>query len=211
MILKEPTSVCKVCFKEYQKKDLYHLLGGANVCLRCLNEFAPKFISFKVGKYKALSIYEYDPKIQGTLYQFKGCYDIELGDVFLDRYKKELRIWFDGYVMVPIPSYHEDDEKRQFNHVEEMFKILKLKMVKAIEKISKVKQANSTTEEREEIYKHLKLIEGVNLKNKKVLLVDDVYTTGNTMAAVVSLIETLKPRKIKILVMSKTSFVPQNT
>ena len=189
---------------------MYHLLGGTSICLRCYKEFEPKFIKFKVGKYQALSIYDYDHKIQGTLYQFKGCFDIELGDVFLDRYRRELRLLFDGYVMVPTPSFKEEDEAREFNHVEEMFKILKLPIVHSIVKTKKVKQASSDYRKRQLISKALKLIDGVDLKNKKVLIVDDVYTSGATMASAVSLIEMLKPKKIKILVMSKTLFKPNN-
>ena len=33
--------------------------------------------------YSAISIYRYDEKIQSLLYQFKGCFDYELFDVFL--------------------------------------------------------------------------------------------------------------------------------
>ena len=189
---------------------MYHLLGGTSICLRCLKEFQPKFIKFKVDKYPAMSIYDYDQKIQSTLYQFKGCYDIEIGDIFLDRYKRELRFLYDGYVMVPIPSFKEEDEAREFNHVEEMFKIMKLPIVHAIVKTKKVKQASSDFKKRQLIAKALELIEGANLKNKKVLIVDDVYTSGATMSAAVKLIETLKPKKIRILVMSKTLFKPQN-
>ena len=38
------------------------------------------------------------------------------------------------------------------------------------------------------------------------LLVDDIYTTGNTMEAMIELIRPYKPRKIKVLVMAKTKF-----
>ena len=206
--LKEPTKVCKVCFKDFYERDLYHLLGGTSVCLNCYKEFQPKFIMFKVDKYSAISIYDYESKIQSTLYQLKGCYDIELGDVFLDRFKRELRLLFDGYVMVPVPSFKEEDEAREFNHVEEMFKIIGLPIVHAIAKTKKVKQASNDFKKRQLISKALKLIDGVDLKNKKVLIVDDVYTSGATMSASVKLIESLHPRKIRILVMSKTLFKP---
>lgn len=157
-----------------------------------------------MGKYKAVSIYEYRDKIKELLYQFKGCFDIEISDVFLGRYARELKLMYEGYLVVPVPSYHEDDEIREFNHVEEMFKFLKLPMRKAIIKTDKIKQADRHYSERQEIGNHLKLIGGEDLKNKKLLIVDDVYTTGSTVKAVISLLETLRPKTIKILVMSKT-------
>ena len=200
----EPTKICKLCFKSFYPKDIVHIFNDINVCLNCFREIEPKFIEFKVGQYKAISIYEYGDKIKELLYQFKGCFDIEISDVFLGRYARELKLMYEGYLVVPVPSYYEDDEIREFNHVEEMFKFLKLPMRKVIVKTDKIKQADKHYNERQEIGNHLKLIGGEDLKNKKLLIVDDVYTTGSTVKAVISLLETLRPKTIKILVMSKT-------
>ena len=185
---------------------MFHILTNYQICMNCYHEIKPAFIRFKVGKYKALAIYEYDDRIKKLLYQFKGCFDIEIFDVFLSRYARELRLIYDGFIMVHIPSYKEDDEIREFNHVEEMFKILKLKSLNVLVKTKKVKQANLSFKERKEIKNILDINNGEALRNKKVLIVDDVYTTGSTMAAAISLIEQYHPKKIAILVMSKTSF-----
>ena len=185
---------------------MFHILSDYRICMNCYREIVPSFIKFKVGNHKALAIYEYDERIKKLLYQFKGCFDIEIFDVFLSRYARELRVMYHDYLMVPIPSYKEDDEIREFNHVEEMFKILKLKVEKVLDKTEKIKQANLSFNQRKEIKNFLRVTNGEVLTNKKVLIVDDVYTTGSTMAAAISLIEQYHPKKIEILVMSKTSF-----
>ena len=185
---------------------MFHLLTDYHICMHCYREMQPTFTKFKVGKYKALAIYEYSDRIKSLLYQFKGCFDIEIFDVFLSRYARELRFIYDGFVIVPVPSYKEDDETREFNHVVEMFKILKLKMVNVLIKNKKVKQADLSFKQRKQIVKFLELNNGEVLKNKKVLLVDDVYTTGSTMKACIELVEKLHPKKIRVLVMSKTIF-----
>lgn len=185
---------------------MFHILSDYRICTNCYREIVPSFIKFKVGNHKALAIYEYDERIKKLLYQFKGCFDIEIFDVFLSRYARELRVMYHDYLMVPIPSYKEDDEIREFNHVEEMFKILKLKVEKVLDKTEKIKQANLSFNQRKEIKNFLRVTNGEVLTNKKVLIVDDVYTTGSTMAAAISLIEQYHPKKIEILVMSKTSF-----
>ena len=121
---------------------MFHILSDYRICMHCYREIVPSFTKFKVGNYKALAIYEYDERIKKLLYQFKGCFDIEIFDVFLSRFARELRLMYFDYIMVPIPSYKEDDEIREFNHVEEMFKILKLKTAYVLEKTEKIKQAN---------------------------------------------------------------------
>ena len=105
--------------------------------------------------------------------------------------------------MILAPSYEKSDEERGFNHVEEIFSILKLKMLKCIHKIKQVKQADLTTKEREQIGSVLK-IDDISLKGKKVLLVDDVYTTGSTIKAMIKLVREKGARNIKVLLMSKT-------
>ena len=186
-----------LCFKDVKQNDLYHLSDMTlDICKNCLEDIRPKFERFDVLGYKALSIYEYDERIKALIYQLKGCFDVEIAHIFLLRYKTELSLWFRRYTIVPIPSFAEDDELREFNHVEEMFKLLNLPMKK---------QANSTANQRKEIGKHLSLTSNNKLYGEKILLVDDVYTTGSTMKAAVSLIQKLQPKTIKILVISKTT------
>jgi len=105
--------------------------------------------------------------------------------------------------MVPAPSYPKNDEERGFNHVEEIFSNLNLKMTKIIHKIKQVKQADLTTKEREQIRSVLE-IDDVDLRGKKILLVDDVFTTGSTIKAMIQLVREKGAKNIKVLLMSKT-------
>ena len=203
--LSEPTKVCKICFSEIKDNSLLNLLNrDIDVCQRCFQEIKMHFFKFEVLGYSAISIYRYDEKIQSLLYQFKGCFDFELFNVFFGRILRELRFRYLDYVIVPVPSYKQEDEIREFNHVEEMFKPLKLPIRHLLIKTKKVKQATSSTEQRKEINKHIALSEESDLSQYKILLVDDVYTTGSTMKACIRLIEKLHPKRIEVLVMSKT-------
>ena len=125
-------------------------------------------------------------------------------EAFLNLFIKELYIKYKGKTIIPVPSYIKDDEVRGFNHVEEVFSMLNLPMKKALIKTSHFKQAEKGAKKRQEIRKHLCLVPDINLENEKVLLVDDIYTTGSTLKTAINLIEKLNPKSIEVLVLAKT-------
>lgn len=163
----------------------------------------PHFHSFKLNGVKGVSIYEYDDNIKSLLYQFKGCYDYELFPIFISPFSKELSLRYCGYVMVPAPSFELEDEKRGFNHVVAMFGIINLQMYKCIYKNAKFKQAENNSHKRSDISKFLSIKNKEELTGKKVLIVDDVMTTGSTLYSMVELIRSASPKDIKILVMAE--------
>ena len=197
--------VCKICFKTIKIDDFCRLFSkNICICAACQELLEPKFISFKVDHYKALTIYEYSDYIKNLIYLYKGCFDYEMREVFLNLYFKELKILYSGYIAIPIPSYKEDDETRGFNHVVEAFNYLGLKTMSIIVKTAHHKQAEKGAKKRKEINKFLALSESPDLTNKKILLVDDIYTTGSTIRSAINLIEKIHPKEIKVLVLAKT-------
>ena len=197
--------VCKLCFQNIKNTTIIGFLNPKlSLCPQCYKRLLPRFIKFFVLSHEAMSFYYYDQDIRALLYQFKGCFDYEIARIFLERYFRETRLKYLGYIIVPIPSYDEDNQRRGFNHVEEIFKLLNLPIKNVLVKTSRFKQADHNKKERKNINKHLSINGKQNLQNQKVLIVDDVYTTGSTMKAAIRLIESLHPKDIQVLVMSKT-------
>ena len=200
-----PIKHCKICFKPIQINEIARLFDkDICICHSCQKELEPKFISFNVDSYHALAIYDYSEFIKQQIYLFKGCFDYEMKDVFLNLFIKELRIRYKGYKMVPAPSYKEDNEIRGFNHVLEVFKQLNLEMLKVVEKTAHYKQAEHGAKKRKQIRKHLRLTTTKDMSKNKLLIVDDIYTTGSTIRAMINLLEKLNPKDIKVLVLAKT-------
>ena len=200
-----PIKHCKICFKEIKITDFCRFFDcKTQICQSCQKEIAPRFISFDVDGYRALSIYEYSDFIKNLIYLYKGCFDYEMKDVFLNLFIKELSIRYYGYKIIPVPSYKEDDEVRGFNHVNEVFKMLGLEILPIIEKTRHFKQALKGAKRRKEIHKYLRLTTNKSLEKMKVLIVDDIYTTGSTMKAAINLVEKLNPKEIGVLVLAKT-------
>ena len=198
------TKICKLCFKEYKDYSLNSLFRkDISLCPECQKKLEPKFIRFKVDGVDGTAIYEYNEDLKGLIYQFKGCYDFELKDIFFERFKHELKLHFYDYLAVPVPSYKDDDIVREFNHVEEAFESLNIRFLKLIEKTERVKQSDRHQKERENIGDFLRISKDENLKGKKILLVDDIFTTGSTIKACLKLLKSLNPKKIKVLVLCK--------
>ena len=142
--------------------------------------------------------------MKSLIYILKGCYDIELSKVFLRYFAKFLHFFYIGYYMIPIPSNEVDDKKREFNHVIEIFKDLHLPMLRIIYKNKPYKQSDYKAKDRHNISKVLELSDIEVIKNKKILLVDDIFTTGSTLKAAIELIKKGHPKKIKALTIAMT-------
>lgn len=164
----------------------------------------PLFLSFKVLTYKALAVYEYNEFVRHLVYQYKGCFDYELCEVFVANFAQEIRQLYKDFTIIPIPSYQADDEVRGFNHVIEICKTIGLDIMQILEKTDHHKQATSNLHLRQEVCHFLRLKQSPDLRGKKVLIVDDIYTTGSTIRAAINLVEKLNPKKICILVVAKT-------
>jgi competence protein ComFC len=199
------TPICKLCFKPITVKSLATLFDGKlTICDRCHESFVPRFHEFKHEGIPALSVYDYDTWIKEQLYRFKGCGDYELKDMFLERYRHYLHWRYKGYVIVPVPSWHEHDEARGFNHVEAMFEGLRLPIIKALYKRYAHKQSDRSFEERQKVSAVFGIENDHGLTGRRILLVDDVMTTGASLSAAADLLKKARPKAIRILVMSRT-------
>ena len=203
--LKEPTEICKICFDSFKPKSLRTITSMYYpICTNCYKKMKPKFYHHKINNVKVLSIYDYDDEMKSLIYILKGCYDIELSKAFLRYFAKFLHFLYLGYYMIPIPSNEVDDKKREFNHVVEIFKDLNLPMLKIMYKNKPYKQSDYKAKDRHKISKVLELSDIEIIKNKKILLVDDIFTTGSTLKAAIDLVRKGKPRKIKAITIAMT-------
>jgi competence protein ComFC len=199
------TRFCKCCFERIRSSSWSSLLGERDcLCEKCFSQFSPGFHRFSVKGVNAHYLYFYDDQIRSRLYQLKGCFDVELAEIFIVKQAPILKRRYKGFTMICAPSSQEKDRQRGFNHVQEVFRSLNLPVVKAILKTKDIKQADLNYSQRQKIGEALRWRDGVSIVGKKILLVDDVYTTGATIKACLALIKKHHPLTVQILVMSKT-------
>ena len=123
----EQTNICKLCFKDIYSLSLSSLIGNnISICKECSAKFLLHISKFHLNTIPGISLFRYDETIRKCLYKLKGCQDIELAPIFLEQYAYDLHLRFASYYIVPMPSWREDDLKRGFNHVIEIFRCLNL-------------------------------------------------------------------------------------
>ena len=78
--------ICKVCNEEINEFNILDPIGvnKHSLCNKCFNKFNVILEKNKINGIKSFSIYSYDGLIKELIYQFKGLYDYELKDVFLE-------------------------------------------------------------------------------------------------------------------------------
>ena len=192
---------CLMCGKDlFTSGTIEEILFGDDLlCSNCRSKWVENKKDIKLGPYIVKSSWEYNDAFRSTLIQYKECYDEALKDVFLYPVRKKLRHYLRGYTLILMPSTKERLEERGFSHLKFMFSSLKLPMLEPF--ITESNQKGKTLKERKEIGKTMYLKENIHLPYK-IVLVDDVYTTGSTLRAALSNID-IKAHKIKIYTVAR--------
>lgn len=161
--------------------------------------------TFRQGK----SLYLYKGQIKQTMYRFKYSNKREYASFFAERAMESYGDWLekiDVDAVIPVPMYKRKERKRGYNqaaefaraliHVMELDRSTKQKEKKAGKKIPvyderamlRVKNTRPMKElndlERKNNLRNAFQVTENNVKYRKVLLVDDIYTTGSTADAV---------------------------
>ncbi len=200
---------CKICGKNIEQNAITSWLFAAKtVCLRCFHSLKPTYYRWRVSGVRAMAIYPYSQEFKSLLYRYKGCGDIELDSVFLERVLPLLRCVFKSYWLVPVPSHPRRIAERGFDHVPRIFNGMGKGIIHALTKVDDVKQSDRSKTDRRLIGKSLSLMPKTNLRGKRILLVDDVFTTGSSVRACLALLRKAGARTIRVLVLSKVILDP---
>lgn len=194
---------CLVCMTPLlQMPSFTHILHSLPLCLKCLNQFEVIDQVICFHHYPLRILYYYNAFFQSLLYQYKGLYDIALKDAFLCLYQKELRQRYKDYIVVVAPSAREDNERRGFAPIETLAYTFSKNVFSDLYKKEKYKQSDLSFEERKQVYQKIGICHGEILKGKKILILDDVITSGSTLLTCISLVSQYNPQCVELLVLS---------
>lgn len=174
------------------------------MCDKCYKELTVTFNRTKIEGVEVLSIYDYNEAMKTMLYTLKGLGDIVIAKTMLERHQLYFKMKYFNYVLLPAPSTKESENIRGFNHVIEIFKGINKNFINLLSKIEDFKQSDLSFAKRQEVINKLVIKDGKQLRNKKLLIVDDLKTTGATIRAIITLVKPFSPRKIKVLTLAAT-------
>lgn len=178
-------SCCLKCFSGFSKIDLKDV-SRCQMCLKKIEECCGDCDYWKklyqtANYHHALFDYNDSMKHYMKVFKFEG--NIKLSEVF----NQEISQFFSSCsydLVVPIPLSKKRLKIRGFNQVEEILKASEISYTDLLMKKKHTKsQSKSSRQERLISYHAFQVKKGKypDIKGKKLVLVDDIYTTGSTI------------------------------
>lgn len=148
-------------------------------------------------------------KFDGESYKYRAITNF-IQKNFLLNNKKAFQI-LNGYdIIIPVPISKKRLKERGYNQCEliakDLAKCLKIKLIKncLLKRKNIISQSKLNKEQREENIKDVYIIKNKQkISNKKVLLLDDIYTTGSTANECSKILTRAEPSKIGIITIAK--------
>ena len=185
--------LCKECGKELKKHE---------ICVKTVNAGTER-----------LHVFKYEDLIRDLIIDYKFNNKSYLFKTFCEFITKNKKIFdfIQSYdIIIPVPMHNKKKAKRGYNQSEliakELAKKAEIKMEhKVLIKVQNNKvQSTLNKEERKNNVKNVyKLVNKEKIENKKVLILDDIYTTGATIEACIQEISKVNTQKIGILTLAK--------
>ena len=222
--------LCKKCGKVLEKYCLVEKKEGLDVEDEIKNaddkgnyevEFDNNYVEKNVKKHKSVEnkkvkqmhVFKYENLIRKLILQYKFNDKSYLYKTFCEFMVKNKKVFdfIKSYdIIIPVPMHRIKLRKRGYNQSElvasELTKNSNLKIYTDV--LIKIKnnkvQSTLTKEERKENIKNVfKVVNADKIKGMKILIFDDIYTTGATVNECVEELMCAKPEEIGVLTLAK--------
>ncbi|WP_079524717.1 ComF family protein [Solibacillus isronensis] len=171
---------CLLCDRELHQsigwKELLLKTLPQTICPRCEQRFQRIEMQQEEG---VISLFHYNEAMKDYLHRYKFLHDLLLAKVFNKIIHEQLKD--ETRLIIPIPMHPENLKLRTFAHIDELLKAANIPFVHHLTKISNEQQSLKSREERLKTPQLFEVINPTAIKDKNLLVVDDIYTTGTTL------------------------------
>ena len=211
-------NVCRTGICDHCREELEIIRVKEPKCMQCgkpvrhmEQEYCHDCIQTHHYYDRGVSLWIHKPPVSTSIYQFKyhnqRRYGIRFAEELVRYYGKTIKMW-DPDIIIPIPLHSKRRKKRGYNQAEiiaeQIGKRVGISVVSDIlvRRINTDPQKKLNHSERKQNLKHAFILKSELKKVKTVLLVDDIYTTGNTMDAAAKVLKSGGAEKVYFLTIS---------
>jgi len=207
-------TVCGMCGRLYKE----------SICNKCMKRLEKEIICKVHYKYysgefvKRVYLFKYKDDLRNIFLSYKFNEKNYLYDFFVRIIlkNKDLYCFLEKYdIIISVPLYKKNLNKRGYNQCElisreiaKSFKNLQYRGEVLIKAKNILKQSSLTEEERKKNVRNAYMIKDfeknkLELRNKNILLFDDICTTGNTIKECIRILRELEPKSMGVLTIFK--------
>lgn len=207
IILNVYNEILDIIYPPEEKCIICRIDGFIGLCPQCKNS-----IKRATKKENSISYGFYGGVLKNLILKFKYENDFTAGNIlsnFLIEIVKEQNIYADVICYVPMTKVSE--KKRGFNQCRLMAKNLSnninIPVINCIKKIKNTREQKTLTREERilNVKGAFKIINSKYIKNKNIILIDDVMTTGATTDECRNILKKSGANKIIVLTIAKSN------
>lgn len=183
-IHKASSEFCLICFDAKDHGLLDSLFFSDPLCMKCRDSMSFIKIKYTVSDMKILSLYVYESFVRTQIIQYKESFDELLHKIFVWPLRFSVWFFYHDYSIVCVPTTQHSINRRGFDHMKLIASCLGNDILEDILiKKDSPKQSLLHVDERREVHKYFSINNSAQLKGKKIILIDDVVTTGASLLA----------------------------
>lgn len=167
---------CRICSRPFRQLD--EKFRHNDICHDCSRWEEDHEWKGLLEKNTSLFLYNDFLKEVIARYKFRG--DYILAEVFAAFFKEKLNE-IDHDLLVPIPLSEERLYERGFNQAAALSIVSGFRPTEILSRIHSEKQSKKSRSERIHLPQVFQIAAETKLAGKKIILIDDIYTTGSTL------------------------------
>lgn len=201
-------SICENCFSSIK-------INNTLFCPVCRARLAEnKKICHFNGQYLLAAAGNYDdPALKNLIHYFKykSFQNLApiLGEILL-KYIEDCRLKIENFIVVPIPLHPRRQRERGFNQAKILAEIaaknFDLDLIEPLKRVKYTKpqsQIKNNESRQSNVFNCFQIENRESVKGKRIILVDDVFTSGATINEAVKVLKINGAKQIIVLVLAK--------